>query len=177
MLIVLQCFEILGGREEVASESFQARRYQGTFWSSSRITSELYYILCISVLLSLHLTWSLLLRIKSQLRHTLLLKLWCFRLLFAANNELMVQSRIYCLECCQNIVSDSTKYVVLYFACYLLFWFIYDECSVFQCLFQAPFQPGSIECGFYVMRFMKDITEMHILSTTEKITNFDFYGV
>ena len=177
MLTVLQGFEILGGREEVASESFQARRYQGTFWSSSRIKSEQCYILCISGLLSLHLTWSLLLRIKSQLRHSLLLKLWCFRLLFATNNELMVQSGICCLKCCWNIVSNSSKYLVLYFACCLLFWFIYAEYSIFQCLFQAPFQPGAIECGFYVMRFMKDITEMHILSTTEKVTSFGFYVV
>ena len=66
---------------------------------------------------------------------------------------------------------------MLYFACCLLFWFIYAEYFVFQCLFQTPFQPGAIESGFYVMRFMKDIIEMHILSTTKKITNFGFYVV
>ena len=66
---------------------------------------------------------------------------------------------------------------MLYVACCLLFWFIYAEYFVFQCLFQAPFQPRTVECGFYVMMFMKDITEMYILSTTEKVAKFFLYVV
>ena len=61
----------------------------------------------------------------------------------------------------------------------LLFAVLVYLCWVFciSMLVSDSIPTGAIECGFYVMRFMKDITEMHILSTTEKITNFDFYGV
>ncbi|KAL5547218.1 hypothetical protein UlMin_006905 [Ulmus minor] len=42
--------------------------------------------------------------------------------------------------------------------------------------FQAPQQPGGVECGYYVMHFMKDIVEKHILSTSEKAFDTKTYS-
>ncbi|KAL5570916.1 hypothetical protein UlMin_020513 [Ulmus minor] len=40
----------------------------------------------------------------------------------------------------------------------------------------APQQPGGVECGYYVMHFMKDIVEKHILSTSEKAFDTKTYS-
>ncbi|KAL5554598.1 hypothetical protein UlMin_041999 [Ulmus minor] len=42
--------------------------------------------------------------------------------------------------------------------------------------FQAPQQLGGVECGYYVMHFMKDIVEKHILSTSEKAFDTKTYS-